>query len=84
MKRRWTLSKGDVVLRRAMGLSLLRAWFVAVKWAAVYWWLGPWEGCDCGSEHRSTYRRAWCFDCREWCYRGEECEAAAPTEGDTP
>jgi hypothetical protein len=22
---------------------------------------------ECG-EHRATIRRAWCFDCSEWCY----------------
>lgn len=26
---------------------------------------------ECG-EHRTTGVRAWCFECMQWCYRGED------------
>ena len=35
-----------------------------------------WEGYpvrECG-EHRTTGRRAWCFDCHEWCYPDPPCK----------
>lgn len=27
---------------------------------------------ECG-DHRTTGRRAWCFDCSEWCYLDDGC-----------
>lgn len=41
--------------------------------------IGNWEGAtfrDC-HEHRTTGRRAWCFDCAEWCYQSTLCHGCA-------
>lgn len=32
------------------------------------------EGCDCGSEHRTLGTRAWCHGCSEYCYPHAPCE----------
>lgn len=34
------------------------------------------EPRDCG-EHRATIKRAWCFDCSEWCYEIAPCKGCA-------
>ena len=41
--------------------------------------MSNWEGCverECG-DHRTTGRRAWCFDCTEWCYEAIPCKGCA-------
>lgn len=34
----------------------------------------------CG-EHRTTGNRAWCYDCREWCYPHDGCIRCRHPEG---
>lgn len=40
------------------------------------WPLARYAGCTCGGEHYTTGDRAWCLDCREWCYPNAVCEVA--------
>lgn len=35
--------------------------------------MGEFEGHGGGGEHRTTGERAWCYDCREWCYPEDPC-----------
>lgn len=39
-----------------------------------------WEGAGGRSEHRTVgSHRAWCYDCREWCYPDELCKCCDDT-----
>lgn len=43
----------------------------------------PYEGlAGTPGEHRSTGVRAWCLDCREWCYKTYPCRCCTNTTPD--
>lgn len=38
--------------------------------------MDKYEGCDCGGEHHTLGKRAWCLDCSEYCSADTPCEIA--------
>ena len=40
-----------------------------------------WEGHPKASEHRTLGERAWCFDCKTYCYRYGNCDCCLEAKG---